>query len=195
MMIHENPFAFYVRYQIQKFTFPPTSDFLMSSICRQQYNLRWSFLGTRGSLWRWPTELNLTIRGENLTFFKDIRDILPTLLILVIGLVIMILVIPYAFSSVFKQLAQEREMNRVYNHCIILQYYTLQSTHTMHTFISFKFLKLNESCRNPQIVQILVWYLDVILKRRMCPWNLRVILLYIMYVEVYPNSMGQLGDG
>jgi len=44
---------------------------------------------------------------------KDIRDILPTLLILVIGLVIMILVIPYAFSSVFKQLAQEREMNRV----------------------------------------------------------------------------------
>ena len=76
--------------------------------------------------------------------FQDIRDILPTLLILVIGLVIMILVIPYAFrlvviivviigliiviiiklvvmvlvisntfSSVFKQLAQEREMNRV----------------------------------------------------------------------------------
>ena len=60
---------------------------------------------------------------------------MPTLLILVIGLVIMILVIPYAFrlvtviklvviiiklvvisntfSSVFKQLAQEREMNRV----------------------------------------------------------------------------------
>ena len=49
-------------------------------------------------------------------------------MILVIGLVIMILVIPYAFrlvtiiklvvisdtfSSVFKQLAQEREMNRV----------------------------------------------------------------------------------
>ena len=32
--------------------------------------------------------------------FQDIRDILPTLLILVIGLVIMILVIPYAFRLV-----------------------------------------------------------------------------------------------
>lgn len=38
---------------------------------------------------------------------KDIRDIMPTVLILLIGLLIMIFVIPYAFSSVIKQLENE----------------------------------------------------------------------------------------
>ena len=41
------------------------------------------------------------------------KAILPTLVILVVGLLIMILVIPYAFSSVFKQLAMEKEINRI----------------------------------------------------------------------------------
>ena len=39
--------------------------------------------------------------------------ILPNLLILVVGLLIMVLVIPYAFSSVFKQLEVEKEINRI----------------------------------------------------------------------------------
>ena len=38
---------------------------------------------------------------------KDVRDIMPTVLILVGGLLIMIFVIPYAFSSVIKQLEME----------------------------------------------------------------------------------------
>lgn len=38
---------------------------------------------------------------------KDIRDIMPTVLILIGGLLIMIFVIPYAFSSVIKQLEAE----------------------------------------------------------------------------------------
>ena len=41
------------------------------------------------------------------------KAILPTLVILVVGLLIMILVIPYAFSSVFKQLEMEKEINRI----------------------------------------------------------------------------------
>ena len=39
---------------------------------------------------------------------KDIKDITPTVLILLIGLLIMIFVIPYAFSSVIKQLEAEQ---------------------------------------------------------------------------------------
>ena len=39
--------------------------------------------------------------------------ILPTLLIIVVGLLIMVLVIPYAFSSVFKQLQVEKEISRI----------------------------------------------------------------------------------
>ena len=38
---------------------------------------------------------------------KDVRDIMPTVLILIGGLLIMIFVIPYAFSSVIKQLEAE----------------------------------------------------------------------------------------
>jgi len=38
---------------------------------------------------------------------KDIKDITPTVLILIGGLLIMIFVIPYAFSSVIKQLEME----------------------------------------------------------------------------------------
>jgi len=38
---------------------------------------------------------------------KDVRDIMPTVLILIGGLLIMIFVIPYAFSSVIKQLEME----------------------------------------------------------------------------------------
>ena len=41
------------------------------------------------------------------------KAILPTLVILFVGLLIMILVIPYAFSSVFKQLEMEKEINRI----------------------------------------------------------------------------------
>ena len=41
------------------------------------------------------------------------QAILPTLVILFVGLLIMILVIPYAFSSVFKQLEMEKEINRI----------------------------------------------------------------------------------
>ena len=41
------------------------------------------------------------------------KDILPTLLILLVGLLIMVLVIPYAFSSVFKQLEMEKEISRI----------------------------------------------------------------------------------
>ena len=41
------------------------------------------------------------------------KAILPTLVIPVVGLLIMILVIPYAFSSVFKQLEMEKEINRI----------------------------------------------------------------------------------
>ena len=41
---------------------------------------------------------------------KDIRAIMPTLLILLGGLLIMIFVIPYAFSSVIKQLKAEQLM-------------------------------------------------------------------------------------
>ena len=38
---------------------------------------------------------------------KDVRAIMPTVLILIGGLLIMIFVIPYAFSSVIKQLENE----------------------------------------------------------------------------------------
>ena len=38
---------------------------------------------------------------------KDIKDITPTVVILIGGLLIMIFVIPYAFSSVIKQLEAE----------------------------------------------------------------------------------------
>ncbi len=41
---------------------------------------------------------------------KDIKDITPTVLILIGGLLIMIFVIPYAFSSVIKQLEAEHIM-------------------------------------------------------------------------------------
>jgi len=44
---------------------------------------------------------------------KDVKDILPTLLILLVGLLIMVMVIPYAFSSVFKQLEMEKEISRI----------------------------------------------------------------------------------
>ena len=42
---------------------------------------------------------------------KDIKDITPTVLILIGGLLIMIFVIPYAFSSVIKQLEAEAALN------------------------------------------------------------------------------------
>ena len=38
---------------------------------------------------------------------KDVKDIMPTVIILLVGLLIMIFVIPYAFSSVIKQLEAE----------------------------------------------------------------------------------------
>ena len=43
---------------------------------------------------------------------KDIRDIMPTVLILIGGLLIMIFVIPYAFSSVIKQLEAEELLEK-----------------------------------------------------------------------------------
>lgn len=44
---------------------------------------------------------------------KDIRDIMPTVLILIGGLLIMIFVIPYAFSSVIKQLEMEDRLQAI----------------------------------------------------------------------------------
>ena len=41
---------------------------------------------------------------------KDVKDIMPTVIILLVGLLIMIFVIPYAFSSVIKQLEAESEL-------------------------------------------------------------------------------------
>lgn len=38
---------------------------------------------------------------------KDVKDIMPTVLILIAGLLVLIFVIPYAFSSVIKQLENE----------------------------------------------------------------------------------------
>merc|ERR1719412_2644026 len=43
---------------------------------------------------------------------KDIKDITPTVLILLGGLLIMIFVIPYAFSSVIKQLEAEEMLEK-----------------------------------------------------------------------------------
>ena len=43
--------------------------------------------------------------------WKDVKDITPTVLILIGGLLIMIFVIPYAFSSVIKQLEAEAALN------------------------------------------------------------------------------------
>ena len=47
--------------------------------------------------------------------FQDIREILPTIIILVFGLLIMAIVIPYAFRSVIRQLEEEQEMNNKRN--------------------------------------------------------------------------------
>ena len=44
---------------------------------------------------------------------KDLKDIMPTFLILVGGILIMIFVIPYAFTSVIKQLNNVLEMERI----------------------------------------------------------------------------------
>ena len=44
---------------------------------------------------------------------KDLRDIMPTFLILVGGLLVMIFVIPYAFSSVIQQLENAARMDRI----------------------------------------------------------------------------------
>ena len=44
---------------------------------------------------------------------KDLKAITPTVLILIAGLLIMIFIIPYAFSSVLSQLEQVAEMERL----------------------------------------------------------------------------------
>ena len=44
---------------------------------------------------------------------KDLKAITPTVLILIAGLLIMIFIIPYAFSSVLSQLEQVMEMERL----------------------------------------------------------------------------------
>ena len=44
---------------------------------------------------------------------QDIAAILPTLAILLVGLMVMVLVIPYTFSSVFQQLEVEKEISRI----------------------------------------------------------------------------------
>ena len=46
--------------------------------------------------------------------WKDVKDITPTVLILIGGLLIMIFVIPYAFSSVIKQLEAEAALNEAH---------------------------------------------------------------------------------
>ncbi len=63
------------------------------------------------------SQLEATASAEKLPWykgitFKDIRDIMPTLLILIGGFAIMIFVIPYAFSSVIRQLEAEKQRNR-----------------------------------------------------------------------------------
>lgn len=47
---------------------------------------------------------------------KDLKDITPTILILLGGILVMIFVIPYAFSSVIKQLNIVSEMDRIHAH-------------------------------------------------------------------------------
>ena len=47
---------------------------------------------------------------------KDLKDITPTILILLGGILIMIFVIPYAFSSVIRQLNIVSEMDRIHEH-------------------------------------------------------------------------------
>ena len=44
---------------------------------------------------------------------KDVKDIMPTLLILLAGVLIMIFIIPYAFESVITQLKNVAEMDRI----------------------------------------------------------------------------------
>merc|ERR1719192_525732 len=46
---------------------------------------------------------------------KDIKDILPSCIILIVGLAIMVLVIPYAFSSVIKQIQMENALRNITN--------------------------------------------------------------------------------
>ena len=44
-----------------------------------------------------------------LWYVQDVRECLPSIIILVVGLTIMVLFIPYAFASVIKQLQMEQE--------------------------------------------------------------------------------------
>ena len=44
---------------------------------------------------------------------QDIRDVLPSCIILIVGLAIMVLVIPYAFSSVIKQIQMENSLRNI----------------------------------------------------------------------------------
>ena len=44
---------------------------------------------------------------------QDIRDVLPSCIILIVGLAIMVLVIPYAFSSVIKQIQMENALRNI----------------------------------------------------------------------------------
>lgn len=66
---------------------------------------------------------------------KDVKDIMPTVIILLVGLLIMIFVIPYAFSSVLKQLAAESriEAERARLRMINITRANANSTTTMAT--------------------------------------------------------------
>ena len=43
-------------------------------------------------------------------FIQDIKEIIPSIIILVVGLTIMALFIPYAFASVIRQIQREQAM-------------------------------------------------------------------------------------
>ncbi|XP_023323416.1 uncharacterized protein LOC111697597 [Eurytemora carolleeae] len=75
---------------------------------------RLASLASQGTTRTLPTaQLEVKLPWYKSVTWKDIRDILPTLIILLVGLLIMVIVIPYAFSSVIKQLQQEQELNRL----------------------------------------------------------------------------------
>ena len=52
-------------------------------------------------------------RMTGYVLLQDIRDVLPSCIILIVGLAIMVLVIPYAFSSVIKQIQMENALRNI----------------------------------------------------------------------------------
>ena len=53
-------------------------------------------------------------------FYQDFKQCLPSLIILIVGLTLMVLVIPYAFASVIKQLQEEEALRNMRNNDTML---------------------------------------------------------------------------